>query len=81
MTTTTAPQIEGRAQCVCNDPEVDRLRVLISQGHDQIEASRIIWGTPPAGMPPAQHDLLRDEVQRVVVENRSRFPRLFRRGR
>ncbi len=72
--------VDRGAQCICDDPQVDRLRDLIREGHTQQEASRIIWGTPAPGMPRVEHDLLRDEVQQVVSENRHHFPRLFARG-
>jgi hypothetical protein len=34
--------------CICTDPDVDRLRALVAAGHDQFEASRLIWGGPHA---------------------------------
>lgn len=34
--------------CTCADPDVDRLRSLVASGHDQVEASRLIWGGPGA---------------------------------
>ncbi len=37
--------------CVCQDPEVDRLRDLIAQGVDQVTASQQIW--PPDPLPAA----------------------------
>lgn len=49
MTTLQHPTRPG---CVCQDPEVDRLRDLIAAGMDQVTASRLIW-SPPDAPPPA----------------------------
>lgn len=38
--------------CICEDPDVDRLRALVAAGHDQFEVSRLIWGdVTPTSLP------------------------------
>lgn len=43
---TTAPPLAGAvAPCACEpDPELDILRTLVTAGHGQHHASRILWG-------------------------------------
>lgn len=48
----TELQDTGAPSCTCADPDVDRLRALVAAGHDQIEASRLIWGGPGLRLPP-----------------------------
>ena len=48
--------------CVCVDPQHLRMLDLMAAGHTQPEASRIVWGDPPAPAPepdPAPRPLFR----------------------
>lgn len=57
--------------CVCEDPDVDRLRALVAAGHDQFEVSRLIWGdVTPTSLPL----LLLATRERVRASFLSRFP-------
>lgn len=56
--------------CSCNDPQVDQLRALVAAGHDQAEASRLIWG----GQQPTSLPLLLDTDRRRI---RATFARAF----
>ena len=57
--------------CVCDDPQVERLRALVAAGHDQFEASRLIWGdVRPTSLPL----LLIDTKERMRASFKAAFP-------
>ncbi len=59
------------AMCVCQDPDVDRLRTLIAAGVDQGAVSRMIWSPndPPGAPAPALQILDPGKYARRLVRH------------
>ena len=57
--------------CSCKDPAVERLRALIAAGHDQFEASRLVFSdVRPTSLPL----LLVDTRHRIRASFKATFP-------
>lgn len=48
MTLTRPPLVQRAADCTCKDPDLHLLTALVAAGIPQPDASRALWGPPPA---------------------------------